>query len=350
MPSIERRTVDIHDAIGESRKLNKKFEYPPARNSPAFKAMFGPNTTRGPESFISKFKSAQSTVRLAPSGPTTALPSTRSSKIAETGVVVKVVAFPSLALIEKIRIVSSRRSDSPRDRRRSRSRRSRHASRATSIGARLRRRREASRLSAPNSTRTRRSTPRPRRTHRNSRSRNHPRPSRHPPTHDARTKIDDVQSSLGVDFDFVSARPRKTNKTRRLASDLSPVTARATSRARRERKRARARVKSMRRTIHRVIVSPHRVVANRPSSPRIPSRCRSEKPKRPSNAHHLSRRRTATARARHRRRPARARIFFSSPVISRCHLARAVASRRALTDSHRIAHTHRAVAREGDLK
>ncbi len=108
----------------------------------------------------------------------------------------------------------------------------------------------------------------------------------------------------------------------------------------------------MRRTIHRVIVSPHRVVANRPSSPRIPSRCRSEKPKRPSNAHHLSRRRTATARARHRRRPPRARIFFSSPVISRCHLARAVASRRALTDSHRINHTHHyhSFAREGELK
>ena len=80
----------------ESRKLNKKFEYPPARNSPAFKAMFGPNTTRGPESFISKFKSAQSTVRLAPSGPTICAPQHASSKSpAETGVVVKVVAFPS---------------------------------------------------------------------------------------------------------------------------------------------------------------------------------------------------------------------------------------------------------------
>ena len=80
----------------ESRKLNKKFEYPPARNSPAFKEMFGPNTTRGPASFISKFKSAQLTVRLAPFGPTICAPQHASSKSpAETGVVVKVVEFPS---------------------------------------------------------------------------------------------------------------------------------------------------------------------------------------------------------------------------------------------------------------
>jgi hypothetical protein len=52
-----------------SRKENKKFEYPPARNSPAFKAM-APNVTRGPTSFIWMLKSPQSTIRRAPLGAT----------------------------------------------------------------------------------------------------------------------------------------------------------------------------------------------------------------------------------------------------------------------------------------
>ena len=56
-----------------SRKENRKFEYPPAKNSPTLSAM-DLNDTRGPTSFISKETSEQSIERRAPLGETTCIP------------------------------------------------------------------------------------------------------------------------------------------------------------------------------------------------------------------------------------------------------------------------------------
>lgn len=56
-----------------SRKENRKFEYPPAKNSPTLRAI-DLNDTRGPTSFISKETSEQSTGRRAPLGETTCIP------------------------------------------------------------------------------------------------------------------------------------------------------------------------------------------------------------------------------------------------------------------------------------